>query len=402
MKSKIKELLKEGLSLNTLKKLNEKQINVLYSKMIKEQSSDSLSKSETLKKNTEMAMKNLSAVGEMLEMSDWGSSDQSIMNKSIHEVLGEPKKMPSPFSEKLESAVESAVDHFWSDWEDYDEEKENLIQLAKRMYFSDYFPKEYSMLMKMFEPRDKQIDSELDEDNAAFDRVTNYDPNEKGGNTDMGPGENDGYNNSDDGMGIMEKKTKKSPPTTLGMFENKTKQITEKAKSQAQRGLIFSRREQYKTKEKTPKKWQWIWDEKWENKGKLPEKLKTEEKIRRIEENLVSLLKNNKKPTMTKKDLLKIVEQSDPVETPVKTPVKTPSKPKRKTPYQPKHRPAPKASSPDVAPAKPKVNPGVKPDKGKPERKTPYKPKHKPAPKAKAELPDFLKFDNLNIKFSDE
>lgn len=45
------------------------------------------------------------------------------------------------------------------------------------------------------------------------------------------------------------------------------------ATSQAQRGLIFGKRSQYKTKKDTPKKWKWIWDEEWENKGKLPEKV---------------------------------------------------------------------------------------------------------------------------------
>ena len=52
--------------------------------------------------------------------------------------------------------------------------------------------------------------------------------------------------------------------------------LNEKAKSQAQRGLIFGKRNQYKTKAKTPEKWQWIWDEEWENKGKLPKKVKNE------------------------------------------------------------------------------------------------------------------------------
>jgi len=44
------------------------------------------------------------------------------------------------------------------------------------------------------------------------------------------------------------------------------------ATSQAQRGLVFGKRNQYGSKEKTPKKWIWIWGEEWENKGKLPAK----------------------------------------------------------------------------------------------------------------------------------
>jgi hypothetical protein len=48
------------------------------------------------------------------------------------------------------------------------------------------------------------------------------------------------------------------------------------AKSQAQRGMIFAKRDKYGSKAKTPKKWKWIWDEDWENKGKLPKKAKNE------------------------------------------------------------------------------------------------------------------------------
>lgn len=48
------------------------------------------------------------------------------------------------------------------------------------------------------------------------------------------------------------------------------------AKSDAQRGMIFSRRDQYGSKENTPEKWKWIWEKGWENKGKLPAKVKNE------------------------------------------------------------------------------------------------------------------------------
>lgn len=47
-------------------------------------------------------------------------------------------------------------------------------------------------------------------------------------------------------------------------------------KSQSQRGLIFAKRDKYKSKTKTPKKWKWVWDKGWENKGKLPKKAKNE------------------------------------------------------------------------------------------------------------------------------
>jgi hypothetical protein len=44
---------------------------------------------------------------------EWGSSDQSIFNNSIHRDLGEPTKMPSPFDSRLRSAAEDAVDFYW-------------------------------------------------------------------------------------------------------------------------------------------------------------------------------------------------------------------------------------------------------------------------------------------------
>ena len=59
------------------------------------------------------------------------------------------------------------------------------------------------------------------------------------------------------------------------------------------------------------------------------------------------------------------------------------------------------SEEPKIAPAQPKVDPGTKP-----ERLTPYRPKPGGNPKPKAgdegRLPEFLKFNNLNIKFRDE
>jgi len=51
------------------------------------------------------------------------------------------------------------------------------------------------------------------------------------------------------------------------------------AKSQSQRGLIFSKRSKYGSKEKSPKKWKWVFEEGWENKGKLPKKVKKNKKL---------------------------------------------------------------------------------------------------------------------------
>lgn len=44
--------------------------------------------------------------------------------------------------------------------------------------------------------------------------------------------------------------------------------------SKAQQRMIFARRNQYGSKEKTPDKWKWIWDKGWEDvPKKLPEKV---------------------------------------------------------------------------------------------------------------------------------
>jgi hypothetical protein len=122
--------------------------------------------------------------------------------------------------------------------------------------------------------------------------------------------------------------------------------------------------------------------------------VKKQNEIRQIEESIVSLVKKYVPMTMSKKDLLEQIPGTK--EAPVKTPTRT--KPERKTPYKPKHKPAPKAGDTTTAPSR--VKPGTK---EKPGRKTPYQPKHKPAPKAgKKGLPEFLKFNTLNIQFRDE
>jgi len=116
-----------------------------------------------------------------------------------------------------------------------------------------------------------------------------------------------------------------------------------------------------------------------------------EDKVRQIEESIVSLIKKNKGTMYTKEDILN--EQPDIA--PAK-PVTKPGIGKPSTPYKPKHSPKPKAGT-EIAPAKPTTKPGI----SKPG--TPYKPKHSPKPKAGKEsgLPEFLKFHNLKITFKD-
>ena len=59
------------------------------------------------------------------------------------------------------------------------------------------------------------------------------------------------------------------------------------AVSQSQRGLIFSIRAKYKTEENAPKKWKWVFEEGWENKGKLP-KYKKKKKSKKINEGIIT------------------------------------------------------------------------------------------------------------------
>eukprot|EP00914_Ancora_sagittata_P018223 GHVO01036031.1.p1 GENE.GHVO01036031.1~~GHVO01036031.1.p1 ORF type:complete len:421 (+),score=57.12 GHVO01036031.1:841-2103(+) len=83
---------------------------------------------------------------------EWGSSDQSIFNNSIHKDLGEPTKMPSPFDSRLRSAAEDAVDFYWDDWEEYQTDRDGLIDNAVRGYLRSYFSEQFNMMVKMFEP----------------------------------------------------------------------------------------------------------------------------------------------------------------------------------------------------------------------------------------------------------
>lgn len=70
------------------------------------------------------------------------------------------------------------------------------------------------------------------------------------------------------------------------------------------------------------------------------------DKVRQIEESLLSLVKKYTAETMTKKDLLGLLESPGTKEAPTKDPKTVPGKPDRKTPYQPKHQPKPKARLP--------------------------------------------------------
>jgi hypothetical protein len=95
---------------------------------------------------------------------DWGSSDQSIMNQSIHKDLGNPTEFPSPFDPEFEAAVESAVDFYWNEWDEYRTDRDGLINHAKRAYYRSYFPNEFKGFTEMFSENlnNKNINEDID------------------------------------------------------------------------------------------------------------------------------------------------------------------------------------------------------------------------------------------------
>lgn len=87
-----------------------------------------------------------------MQLNEWGSSDQNIFNEYIHKYAGKPKQMPSPFDKKLRAAAEDAVDFYWDDWEEYQTDRDGLIDDAVRGYLRRYFKKDFEMMQRMFEP----------------------------------------------------------------------------------------------------------------------------------------------------------------------------------------------------------------------------------------------------------
>ena len=276
------------------------------------------------------------------------------------------------------------------DKEKFTQDVNNMIQSGKKGQVGKTETGDDTLTTKSSEvSEDSDSDKSLEKESG----FNPYDGNSVGnddGTSNYGVNPNAGG----DGMGIAEeeineeeviealfgkpKKKMKRPIgtlTTLGMFEQQ--ELSEKCwKGYEKKGM------------KT------MFGKKYPNCVKKKKKTQKEEKVRQIEENIVSLIKKTKGKVITKKDIL----EEQPNVAPVKPTVKPGVKPERGNPYKPKHSPKPKAGT-EVKPAKPTVKPGVKPERG-----NPYKPKHSPKPKAGEDtgLPEFLKFNNLNIKFRDE
>lgn len=93
---------------------------------------------------------------------DWGSSDQGAMNRSIHRDLGEPETFPFDLDSVM-SAAADAVDFYWSDWEEYQTDRDSLIADAARRYYMSYFRDTYEQMQQMFAPRKEESEDEVEE-----------------------------------------------------------------------------------------------------------------------------------------------------------------------------------------------------------------------------------------------
>lgn len=84
---------------------------------------------------------------EMPLAEDWGSSDQTAMNQSIHRSLKNPKSPPTLMA--VMDAAEGAVDFYWDEWPEYRHGRQELVMDAARRYYNAYFP-DFLGTMKKF------------------------------------------------------------------------------------------------------------------------------------------------------------------------------------------------------------------------------------------------------------
>lgn len=117
--------------------------------------------------------KQIAKLQESVLNEDWGSSDQAAMNQSIHQQLGKPRKFMSPFDSKLRAAAEDAVDWYWDEWPEYKRDRAGLIDNAVRSYMRAFFPKEFSAMVRMFEPVDEAYDGNMSDFRYEFPQVFN-------------------------------------------------------------------------------------------------------------------------------------------------------------------------------------------------------------------------------------
>jgi hypothetical protein len=278
------KLMKEGFAFETLRNLNESQINILYKRMIKEQETGTVTTKDP-KKAEEMAKNGVNVRLEK-EISEDDQLDQDIQNVTYGDT-GQEEKQQGPGEYGNNPENDEKMDNNDVDGMSTESEiKEKAVSKKQQKFMG---------LVKAYKEGD----------------VEPYD---------------------------VSKKVKKAA-------KSMTKKEVDDFASTEHEGLP--------TKVENTKKESYI------------------RNVKMIEESLIKLVQKHITPSMTKKDLLNLVEQSPGTkEAPTKAPTKTPSKPGKRRWNQPKHKPAPKAKKDDETFA--------------------------------MQLPSFLKFDNLDITFSDE
>jgi len=180
----------------------------------------------------------------------------------------------------------------------------------------------------------------------------------------------------------------------MGMFEG---EMSEKFESKSQQRLFWAKCDNART-EKAKKKW-CKWAKEFSKKTdfkKLPEK--------KLEESLTKLIEKYIPESISKKELMSLIESSTRTkEAPgEKTKEKeSPSKPKRKNPLkiEPSQKPGPKAELDEAGTGAPAKAPVKTPTKtpSKPQRKNPFKiePAQKPGPKARRKGPEWLSYNSF-------
>ena len=363
--SKIVELLNEGFQYTTLKRLSNPQINLLHQRIVTEQNKidDKVKGVQTLTtgiKQANMAAKELDKTIEEL-----GEDDVDQLSPYSGKQTQSPKQV-GPSTNDGDDDYQDGMDI--DEQSDDESEFRRLVSRGKKKW--DRFADKRA---------ERTAKKEIKKHFHKYGDMDSVD-DEKGLKYAIGV-------DDPDFMLDENKKRPSTPVTTLGMMEEENNPwaiCTSSLKLEGKKKDTYTKDEKRKLES-------CIREVKLQNES-------YRKKVRFVENRLLSLLNKDVKEVLTKKQILDMVAENTK-EAPVKTPVKTPSKPERHNPYAPKHKSAPKAGGTKEAPVKTPVK-----TPSKPERLNPYAPKHKPAPKAKNEgnLPEFLKFDNLNITFRDE
>lgn len=126
--------------------------------------------------------------------------------------------------------------------------------------------------------------------------------------------------------------------------------------------------------------------------GKNPYEVILERKMRDI-------IEENLRPTMTKKDLIKSILESQTKEKERTKEKEKTTTPTRRSPFKPAPESEPR---PKGAGTKEKERTKEKEKTTTPTRRSPFKPAPDTDPRPKGELPQYLSFDNMNIKLKGE